>query len=49
MKVKHGRLQLGQLYRRDPDSPDVTQLVVATVLLHGGYFWSHPAQKRVQS
>lgn len=48
MKVKHGRLQLGQLDRRDSDRPDVAQLVVAAVLLHCCYFWSHPAQRRVQ-
>lgn len=48
MKVKHGRLQLAQLDRRDSHSPDVAELVVAAVLLHCCYFRSHPAQKRVQ-
>lgn len=48
MKVEHGRLQLGQLDRRDPHSPDVAELVVAAVLLHRRYFRSHPARRRVQ-
>lgn len=46
VKVKHGRLQLGQLYRRDPHSPDVAELVVAAVLFHCCYFRSHPVQRK---
>ena len=46
MQVKHRRLQLGQLDGRDADGPDVAQLVVAAVLLHRRYFWSHPGQSR---
>ena len=43
MEVKHGGLQLGQLDGGDAHRPDVTQLVVASVLLHGRHLWCHPA------
>ena len=42
VEVEHRGLQLGQLYGRDANGPDVTELVVATVLLHRRDFWSHP-------
>lgn len=44
MQVKHRRLELSQLYGCDANSPDVTQLVVAPVLLHCSYFRSHPKE-----
>ena len=34
VQVEHGRLQLGQLDRRDPHRPDITEVVVAPLPLH---------------
>lgn len=48
VQVEHGRLQLSQLDGSDADSPDVTQLVVAAVLLHRCHFWSHPEEKETE-
>lgn len=51
MQVEHGRLQLSQLDGRDANRPDVAQLVVTAVLLHGRHLWSHPkpSQSRVRA
>lgn len=45
VQVKHGRLQLCQLDGSDADGPDITQVVIATLLLHRSHLWSHPAQR----
>ena len=34
VQVEHGRLQLGQLDRRDPHRPDITEVVVSALTLH---------------
>ena len=42
VQVKHGRLQLCQLDGRDAHSPDVTQLVISSLLLHSCHLRGHP-------
>lgn len=44
VEVEHGGLQLGELDGGDADGPDVAQVVVAALLLHGRHLWSHPAE-----
>lgn len=46
VEVKHGRLELSQFDGGDADSPDVTQVVVAALLLNCSHLWSHPTQTR---
>lgn len=46
VKIKHGRLKLGEFNRRDADSPDIAELVVSAVLLHRGDFWGHPLKQK---
>lgn len=47
MEVEHGRLKLGQFDGGNAKSPDVTQVVVAALLLHRYYLRSHPANSKV--
>lgn len=47
MEVKHGRLKLSQLNGGNAESPDVAQVVVATLLFHCHYLWSHPGKSKV--
>lgn len=49
MQVKHGGLKLRQLDGCDADRPDVTELVVAAVLLHRRNLWGHPSKRRQHS
>ncbi len=42
MEVKHGRLKLCQLYRRDSNRPDVAEVIVAALPLHSRHLRGHP-------
>lgn len=49
MKIKHGWLKLCQFNCCYANCPDITELVVTTILFHCCNFWSHPLNAKPAS
>lgn len=46
VQVEHGGLQLGQLDGRDPHGPDITEVVVTALPLHGRHLEIYTGNQR---